>query len=204
MTLQDYYKVLGVPKAAADADIKKAYKKLALQYHPDKNPGNKQAEEKFKEVAEAYATLSDPQKRRQYDQVRNAPPAATYAGGGGAAYAPGADFQWWGRAPGEGPGNPFFKPPPPPPAASWGGGAPWPADGGAPAFDFGGAGFVPRHFTVGEATSLFESMFNGQDPFDDFTPMPAHGGAGRAAIDNGARRSFWDVKITKVQRADGT
>eukprot|EP00429_Kryptoperidinium_foliaceum_P096368 CAMPEP_0176249864 /NCGR_PEP_ID=MMETSP0121_2-20121125/34191_1 /TAXON_ID=160619 /ORGANISM="Kryptoperidinium foliaceum, Strain CCMP 1326" /LENGTH=177 /DNA_ID=CAMNT_0017589565 /DNA_START=102 /DNA_END=632 /DNA_ORIENTATION=+ len=176
MTLQDYYKVLGVPKAAADADIKKAYKKLALQYHPDKNPGNKQAEEKFKEVAEAYATLSDPQKRRQYDQVRNAPPAATYAGGGGAAYAPGADFQWWGRAPGEGPGNPFF----------------------------GGAGFVPRHFTVGEATSLFESMFNGQDPFDDFTPMPAHGGAGRAAIDNGARRSFWDVKITKVQRADGT
>lgn len=67
MGTQDYYKVLGVGKNASADDIKKAYRKLALKYHPDKNQGNKEAEEHFKEINEAYAVLSDPQKRQQYD-----------------------------------------------------------------------------------------------------------------------------------------
>ena len=65
---RDYYEVLGVSKTASEDEIKKAYRKIAIQYHPDRNPGDKQAEEKFKEAAEAYNVLHDPQKRQQYDQ----------------------------------------------------------------------------------------------------------------------------------------
>jgi curved DNA-binding protein len=65
---KDYYAVLGLDKNAAAEQIKKAYRKLALKYHPDKNPGDKQAEERFKEITEAYAVLSDPEKKQQYDQ----------------------------------------------------------------------------------------------------------------------------------------
>lgn len=69
MGKRDYYEVLGVTKSATEAEIKKAYRQLALKYHPDKNPDNKEAEEKFKEAAEAYEVLSDADKRRRYDQM---------------------------------------------------------------------------------------------------------------------------------------
>ena len=68
MAKRDYYEVLGVSKDATEDEIKKAYRKIAIKYHPDRNPGNKEAEEKFKEAAEAYDVLHDPQKRKQYDQ----------------------------------------------------------------------------------------------------------------------------------------
>lgn len=69
---RDYYDVLGIDRNASDSDIKKAYRKLAKQYHPDVNPGDKVAEAKFKEVNEAYEVLSDPQKRARYDQYGHA------------------------------------------------------------------------------------------------------------------------------------
>ena len=72
MEKRDYYEVLGVSKTATADEIKKAYRKLAVKYHPDKNPGDKEAEEKFKEAAEAYDVLSDPQKRQRYDQFGHA------------------------------------------------------------------------------------------------------------------------------------
>ena len=67
MSETDYYKVLGVDKKASDAEIKKAYRKLAMKYHPDRTKGDKAAENKFKEISEAYAVLSDKEKREQYD-----------------------------------------------------------------------------------------------------------------------------------------
>ena len=79
---RDYYEVLGVSKDASAEDIKKAYRKLALQYHPDRNPGNKEAEEKFKEAAEAYDVLSDDAKRKRYDQFGFAAEGAGGFGGG--------------------------------------------------------------------------------------------------------------------------
>ena len=69
MEYKDYYNVLGVGKHAGQEEIKKAYRKLAVKYHPDKNPGNKNAEEKFKDISEAYEVLKDPEKRKQYDEL---------------------------------------------------------------------------------------------------------------------------------------
>ena len=86
---RDYYEVLGVDKNADDATIKKAYRQLAKKYHPDMNPGDKEAEVKFKEASEAYAVLSDPDKRRQYDQFGH---AAFEGGAGGAGGFGGFDF----------------------------------------------------------------------------------------------------------------
>lgn len=72
MTKKDYYSVLGVPRSATDEDIKKAYRKLALKFHPDKNPGDKAAEDRFKEITDAYETLKDPKRRQMYDQFGHA------------------------------------------------------------------------------------------------------------------------------------
>ena len=68
MARRDYYEILGIPRNASSEDIKKAYRSKALQFHPDRNPGNKEAEEKFKESAEAYSVLIDPEKRSVYDR----------------------------------------------------------------------------------------------------------------------------------------
>ena len=86
---RDYYEDLGVDRGADDATLKKAYRKLAKKYHPDMNPGDKEAEAKFKEATEAYGVLSDPDKRRQYDQFGH---AAFEGGAGGAGGYGGFDF----------------------------------------------------------------------------------------------------------------
>lgn len=88
MDYKDYYNVLGLSRSASPDEIRKAYRKLAMQYHPDRNPGDKQAEERFKDINEAYQVLSDPQKRARYDQLGSAYSNWQQRGG-----TPG-DFDW--------------------------------------------------------------------------------------------------------------
>jgi molecular chaperone DnaJ len=83
MAKRDYYQVLDVPKTASEADIKKAYRRLAMKYHPDRNPGDHEAEDRFKEAKEAYETLTDAQKRAAYDQFGHAGVDGMRGGGGG-------------------------------------------------------------------------------------------------------------------------
>lgn len=103
MTKRDYYEVLGVSKNASDDEIKKAYRKLAVKYHPDKNPGNKEAEEKFKEISEAHEVLSDKQKRARYDQFGHAGVNGAAGGaygnpfGGGNPFGQGGNFNFNGQ-----------------------------------------------------------------------------------------------------------
>src|ERR1700682_6352225 len=92
MAEKDYYALLGVKKAATDDEIKKAYRSLAKKHHPDKNKGNKDAENKFKEISEAYAVLSDKEKREQYDRLGKEAFNFGGAGGPGAGGFGGFDF----------------------------------------------------------------------------------------------------------------
>ncbi|MDX1795189.1 MAG: molecular chaperone DnaJ [Hydrogenovibrio sp.] len=88
MSKRDYYEILEVSKTSSDGEIKKAYRKLAMRYHPDRNPDNKEAEDKFKEASEAYEILSDPQKRQAYDQFGHAGVDGSAGGGfGGGGFA---------------------------------------------------------------------------------------------------------------------
>src|SRR6476659_2061860 len=80
---RDYYEILGVGKTATADELKKAYRKIAMQYHPDRNPGDKAAEEKFKEAAEAYDVLSTPDKKAQYDRFGHAGMGGAASGGYG-------------------------------------------------------------------------------------------------------------------------
>ena len=91
MDFKDYYTLLGITKTATADEIKKAYRKLAVKYHPDKNQGNKQAEEKFKEMSEAYEVLKDPEKRKKYDKLGSNWKQYEQTSGGG------ADFSQWAR-----------------------------------------------------------------------------------------------------------
>jgi molecular chaperone DnaJ len=88
MAKRDYYQVLDVPRTAAEADIKKAYRRLAMKYHPDRNPGDHEAEEKFKEAKEAYEVLTDAQKRAAYDQFGHAAVDGSRGGGGPGGFDP--------------------------------------------------------------------------------------------------------------------
>ncbi|NBC16269.1 MAG: DnaJ domain-containing protein, partial [Bacteroidetes bacterium] len=91
--VKDYYKILGVSEDASADEIKKAYRKLAQKYHPDRNPDDAEAEDRFKEVQEANDVLSDPEKRRQYDQMRKNPFGAFGDGGGG--FRPGGGSRYY-------------------------------------------------------------------------------------------------------------
>lgn len=103
MSKKDFYQLLGVSKSASADDIKKAYRKLAMQYHPDKNPGNKKAEEKFKEMSEAYEVLSNPEKKKNYDQFGHADANPFGGGAGGGPFS--GSFN--GGARGAGGSDPF-------------------------------------------------------------------------------------------------
>lgn len=135
MAENDYYSLLGLTKSASEQDIKKAYRKLALQYHPDRNKGDKKAEEKFKEVTKAYEVLSDPQKKQTYDQFGAAAFEQGGMGGAGGPFGGGFGGQ-------QGQYGPFTY------TYTTGG------DGGG--FDFGG---------FSDPFEIFEQFFGGANPF---------------------------------------
>ncbi|MGE4273454.1 MAG: DnaJ C-terminal domain-containing protein [Desulfitobacterium sp.] len=146
MDFKDYYAILGVPSDAEEKVIKKAYQKLAKKYHPDVNPDNKEAEEKFKEVTEAYQAISDPEKRSKYDELKQNYESWKKRGGRG-------DFDWnrWQARPGEGTQTRTMTPE-------------------EFAEIFGDRGFGERGFSggfsgAGDFSDFFSTIFGGGDPF---------------------------------------
>ncbi len=168
MEYKDYYKTLGVGKQASQDEIKKAYRKLAVKYHPDKNKGDKSAEERFKEVSEAYEVLGNPEKRKQYDmlganwkQYQNAGFNKSHSAGGGPGGAYSYGFQgdpsdFFGEASGF---SDFF-------ASFFGGGSRKSKSG----FDqgFGGFGFEPAGADLeGELSISIQEAYNGTERIID-------------------------------------
>ena len=109
MAKRDFYEILGVSKSATKEELKKAYRKLAVKYHPDRNPDNEEAEAKFKEAAEAYEVLSNPEKRQRYDQFGHAGMGGAAGGGFGGGMNMDDIFSQFGDifGGGGGGGNPF-------------------------------------------------------------------------------------------------
>merc|ERR1711871_397832 len=176
--MADFYSVLGVSPTADGAAIKKAYRALALRWHPDKNAGSPDAEAKFKAISEAYNTLSDDKKRREYDHERSRPKAADTPG----QYASADPYgdAWTAQY-----GDPFQSRPDPrinPSNRSSGFGFQGRDFGAAPR-GFRGSGRPGAGISMKEALGIFNDFFNGQDPFADFSNTPK-GGQG------------WAVKIT--------
>ena len=131
---RDYYEVLGLSKGAEDKEIKRAYRKLAKKYHPDTNPGDKEAEKKFKEVTEAYSVLSDPEKKKLYDQFGHAAFDQSGAAGSGYGNAGTGGFGGFG-------GNGGFK------------GGTYRSYGGP------GSGYQEYHFEGGDMDDMFDDIF---------------------------------------------
>jgi DnaJ-class molecular chaperone len=188
MEYKDYYKTLGVERGATPADIKKAYRKLARELHPDRNPGNKAAEARFKEVNEAHEVLADPKKREQYNLLgSNWEDVARARGAGGGGAGGGGGANPFGGDP-FGPGGPF---------AAYGAGG---AGGGNVRYEFHGAG--------GEDFSdFFRTFFGGAAAADPAAPTARRGGsagAGGAGTATGSRRSSrpFDDLFSRL-RSDG-
>jgi DnaJ-class molecular chaperone len=161
MDYKDYYAVLGVPKTATAAEIKKAYRKLARDSHPDRNEGNKSAERRFKEINEAHEVLADAAKRAQYDElgVNWQDYARAGSRAGGDPFGPGGPFAGFGSAGGRGPGSGRR------PGTGGGAGA------GGVRFEFAGDG--------GDFSDFFRTFFAGGVPGEQ--DVPAGHGAGSAA-----------------------
>eukprot|EP00331_Platyophrya_macrostoma_P002415 CAMPEP_0176415624 /NCGR_PEP_ID=MMETSP0127-20121128/5907_1 /TAXON_ID=938130 /ORGANISM="Platyophrya macrostoma, Strain WH" /LENGTH=184 /DNA_ID=CAMNT_0017795635 /DNA_START=19 /DNA_END=569 /DNA_ORIENTATION=- len=144
MSQKDYYKVLDVSKTATPEEIKKAYRKLAMKWHPDKNPDNqKEAEEKFKQISQAYETLSDPKKRELYDRYGPDGPNMSNGRGAGGNFADPFDmFGGFGGFPG-GQSNTKFT-------------------------SFSGSGGFGSNYTFERAEEIFREAFGDDDDFADF------------------------------------
>lgn len=166
MEYRDYYQILGVPRSASQADVKKAFRKLAREHHPDRNPGDKAAEKRFKDVNEAHAVLADPDKRKQYDLLGANWEQFQRSGGGRSGADP------------FGPGGPF---------AGFGG------FGGAAGGGAGQAGNVRYEFRTAGAgdagfSDFFRMFFSGAAG-----DAPTGGGAGRARMRGGGGVSFEEI-----------
>lgn len=149
MASKDYYQTLGITKGASEADIKKAYRKLALEHHPDRNKGDKASEEKFKEVTKAYEVLSDPQKKQAYDQYGH---SAFEQGAGQGPFGGGGDpFSGGFGGQGSGQYGPFTYT--------------YTTGGNGQGFDFGG---------FSDPFEIFEQFFGGGNPFGRAQRRPTY------------------------------
>lgn len=152
MDYKDYYKILGVDRKASDDEIKRAYRKLALRYHPDRNAGDKQAEEKFKEINEAYQVLSDPEKRARYEQLGESYTRYQQRGG-----APGG-FNWddWYASQAQGQGQ----------------------RGGGVRVEVGDLGDIFGQTGAGDFSEFFRRIFGGAPDMDTFYRRQSQPGGG--------------------------